>query len=60
MNSVILIIGWLLLNVAVALGVAIISHRLQGTFAEKPRRVAVTKECPKRDTHTTLPSSWTP
>ena len=56
MSPVVLIIGWLLLNAAVALGVAIISHRLQDTFAEKPRRVAVPEECPERDTHPTLPS----
>jgi hypothetical protein len=53
-SLVFLIAGWLGLNAAVALGVAIISHR-RGTFAEKPRRVAVSKECPERDTHPTLP-----
>jgi hypothetical protein len=56
MSPVILIFGWLMLNAAVALGVAIIGHRLQGTFAEKPRRVAVPEECPEQDAHPTLPS----
>jgi hypothetical protein len=59
MSPVIVIIGWLVLNAAVALAVAIVSHGLQGTFAEKSRRAAVTEECPRRDTYTTLPSLWT-
>jgi hypothetical protein len=55
MGPVFLIAGWLGLNAAVVLGVAIISHRRLGTFAEKPQRVAVSKECPERDTRSTLP-----
>jgi hypothetical protein len=48
MGPVILIAGWLVLNAAVALGVASISHRLLGTFAEKPWLAAVPVEKPQR------------
>jgi hypothetical protein len=60
MSPLILIIGWLLLNAAVALGVAMISDRLLGTFAEKPRLVAVPEEGLVRDTHAAWPSGESP